>query len=146
MRKKAMKNIVTVTSKEKQELSTHKVELGIVDEISKQLTESEQLLKKIQSEKKEFSELNKIYKTAESSMSRLLQKYSDNRDKFSSLFKEISKNYDLLDKAAKEIGVDVTTLPSYKDYNQIMSNWDKASDENQSNWDIVSKYSTGIRR
>ncbi len=124
----------------KQELSSVKVELGIIDEISKQLIQSEQILKKIQSEKNDFSELNEIYKKAESSMSRLLKTYSDNRKKSSSFFNEMNKNFDLLNKAAKEIGLDITSLPAYKDYLQIRKNIDKASDDNQSNWELVSKY------
>jgi len=135
-REKALKRINEYLAKQQ----PHRVELGIIDEISKQLIESEQILKKIQSEKNDFSELNKIYKKAESSMSMLLKKYSDNRRKSSSLFKEMNKNFNLLNKSAKELGLDVTSLPAYKDYLQIIKNIDKASDDNQSNWESVSKY------
>ena len=135
-KEKALKRINEYLAKQE----PHRYELGIIDEISKQLIESEQILKKIQSEKNDFSELNKIYKKAESSMSRLLKTYSDNKRKSSSFFKEMNKNFNLLNKAAKEIGVDITSLPAYKDYLQIRKNIDKASDDNQSNWDSVSKY------
>ena len=135
-KEKALKRINEYLAKQEPQ----KVELGIIDEISKQLIESEQILKKIQSEKNDFSELNKIYKKAESSMSRLLKTYSDNKRKSSSFFKEMNKNFNLLIKAAKEIGLDITSLPAYKDYLQIRKNIDKASDDNQSNWDSVSKY------
>ena len=135
-KEKALKRINEYLAKQE----PHRYELGIIDEISKQLIESEQILKKIQSEKNDFSELNKIYKKAESSMSRLLKTYSDNKRKSSSFFKEMNKNFNLLNKAAKEIGLDITSLPAYKDYLQIRKNIDKASDDNQSNWDSVSKY------
>jgi len=135
-KEKALKRINEYLAKQE----PHRYELGIINEISKQLIESEQILKKIQSEKNDFSELNKIYKKAESSMSRLLKTYSDNKRKSSSFFKEMNKNFNLLNKAAKEIGVDITSLPAYKDYLQIRKNIDKASDDNQSNWDSVSKY------
>ncbi len=125
----------------KEELSTKKIELGIIDEISKQLTQSQQILKKIQSEENDFSKIDKIYKKAESDISKLKKKYSDNREQTSSFYKEMNKSFNLLNKSAKEIGLDVTSLPAYKDYLQIRKNIDKAIDDNQSNWRLVSKYS-----
>jgi len=135
-------NIQKVYSKlPKQELSAQKVELGIVDEISKQLTQSEQILKKIQSEKNDFLELDKIYKKAESDIAKLLKIYSANKKNSSSFYKEINKNFNSLYKSAKEIGLDVTSLPAYKDYLQLRKNIDNAIDDNQSNWELVAKYS-----
>jgi len=123
------------------ELSAQKVELGIVDEISKQLTQSEQILKKIQSEKNDFVELDKIYKKAENDIAKLLKIYSSNKKNSSSFYKEMNKNFNSLNKSAKEIGLDVTSLPAYKDYLQLRKNIDNAIDNNQSNWELVAKYS-----
>jgi len=135
-------NIQKVYSKlPKQELSAHKIELGIVDEISKQLTQSEQILKKIQSEKNDFFELDKIYKKAESDIAKLLKTYTSNKKISSSFYKEMNKNFNSLYKSAKEIGLDVTNLPAYKDYLQLRKNIDNAIDDNQSNWELVAKYS-----
>ena len=135
-------NIQKVYSKlPKQELSAQKVELGIVDEISKQLTQSEQILKKIQSEKNDFLELDKIYKKAESDIAKLLKTYTSNKKISSSFYKEMNKNFNSLYKSAKEIGLDVTNLPAYKDYLQLRKNIDNAIDDNQSNWELVAKYS-----
>ena len=135
-------NIEKVYSKlPKQELSAHKIELGIVDEISKQLTQSEQILKKIQSEKNDFFELDKIYKKAESDIAKLLKTYTSNKKISSSFYKEMNKNFNSLYKSAKEIGLDVTNLPAYKDYLQLRKNIDNAIDDNQSNWELVAKYS-----
>ena len=53
----------------------------------------------------------------------------------------MNKNFNSLYKSAKEIGLDVTNIPAYKDYLQLRKNIDNAIDDNQSNWELVAKYS-----
>jgi|21_taG_2_1085346.scaffolds.fasta_scaffold13971_4 arginine deiminase len=124
----------------KTELETHKIELGAIDKIEKQFTESKQILNKRQAEKKEFINLDTIFKKADTELSNLLTVYTKNRKEESGFLKELNNNFKLLDKAAKDLGVDITNIPAYKKYLESRENYKKSSDINQSNWEIVSKY------
>lgn len=129
-----------ITEKVMLKLASERVELNAIKEIEKQLTQSEQILKKIQSEKKDFLELDTILKKADKQLSNLDKIYSNNRDNSQKFNKELNKNFDSLNKAAKDLGLDVTSIPAYKKYLESRDNFKKASDLNQSNWEIVSKY------
>ena len=129
-----------ITDKVMTKLASEKVELNAIKEIEKQLSQSEQIFKKIQSQKKDFVELDTILKKADKQLFNLKKIYSDNRDNSQKFNKELNKNFDLLNKAAKDLGLDVTSIPAYKKYLESRDNFKKASDLNQSNWEIVSKY------
>jgi|TARA_Y100000033_G_scaffold47789_1_gene53762 hypothetical protein len=129
-----------ITDKVMTKLASEKVELNAIKEIEKQLSQSEQIFKKIQSQKKDFVELDTILKKADKQLFNLKKIYSDNRDNSQKFNKELNKNFDSLNKAAKDLGLDVTSIPAYKKYLESRDNFKKASDLNQSNWEIVSKY------
>ena len=130
-----------ITDKVMTKLASERVELNAIKEIEKQLTESEQILKKIQSEKKDFSELDTILKKADKELSNLLKIYTNNRKNAEKFNKQSNKNFSSLNKAAKDLGLDVTSIAAYKKFQESRDNLKKASDLNQSNWEIVAKYS-----
>ena len=137
-------NIEKVYSKlpqKKHNLGKHKVDLSVIDEIKKQLTKSEDILNKIKSEENDFLNLKNVFEKAENDLLEFNNIYSNNRENSDVFYKELMENFDNLYDATKEIGIDITNLPAYNDYLQIRENNEKASDINQTNWELISQYS-----
>ena len=137
-------NIEKVYSKlpqKKHNLGKHKVDLSVIDEIKKQLTKSEDILNKIKSEENDFLNLKNVFEKAENDLLEFKNIYSNNRENSDVFYQELMENFDNLYDASKEIGIDITNLPAYNDYLQIRENNEKASDINQTNWELISQYS-----
>jgi hypothetical protein len=70
----------------------------------------------------------------------LLKRYEANRNKYAAQLKENNALFSKLKAQAKELGLSIENSPIYKEYLDASKLLSELSDNNQSNWELISKY------
>ena len=116
------------------------VELALVDDIKavankikSEVTESNKMKSDALKNKKMFDDA--ILLKAE-----LLKIYEANRNKYAAQLKENNALFSKLKAQAKELGLSIENSPIYKEYLDASKLLSELSDNNQSNWELISKY------
>jgi len=133
------KTIYNKLFKEETKLATHEVELGLLED-TKAFTAKVNVEKSnIDKMKVKATEIKKMIEQAAKLKLDMEKIYSNNKTLLGKLNGENRKLFDNISKQVKEIGVDINSVPAYKEYvstNQLIS---ELQDVNQANWNILSQ-------
>jgi hypothetical protein len=133
------KTIYNKLFKEQTKLTTHEVELGLLED-TKAFTAKVNVEKSnIDKMKVKATEIKKMIEQASKLKLDMEKTYSNNKTLLGKLNGENRKLFDNISKQVKEIGVDINSVPAYKEYvstNQLIS---ELQDVNQANWNILSQ-------
>ena len=124
---------------EETNLSTHEIELGLLED-TKAFTAKVNVEKSnIDNMKVKATEIKRMIEQSNKLKMDMEKTYSNNKTLLGKLNGENRKLFDNISKQAKEIGVDINSVPAYKEYvstNQLIS---ELQDVNQANWNILSQ-------
>lgn len=135
-----MKTLETIYKKlnsvEKTELETHKVELGIVDDIEKELNNFQQIRKKtaniIDESYVPIREIEKAINKAKSEKPNVIKSIQNLRKAQDAVEEKVDKAR----KVAKELGVNIQSIVDFSKYNTLV----KLSNDLESDADIFIKF------
>ncbi len=122
---------------EKTELSEVKVDLALVDDLKKALTDVVSYNKEIKSLSTNADKLNQIFTKAKAEKDALQKKYESNKANYSTVRKELDVLFKNLSTQAKELGIDIRTIPVYQDYLKGSEELRALYDENQNAWNMI---------
>lgn len=125
---------------EKTQLSEVKVELALVDDLKKALTSVTAYDKEIKLLSTSADKLNQIFTKAKSEKDALQKKYESNKANYSAVRKELDVLFKNLSTEAKALGIDVATIPVYKDYLKGGDQLRALYDENQTAWNGIANF------
>lgn len=126
---KTLQTIFNKIAENKTELETHKVEFSLVDDLSKQVSQANAFVNKIDASLKnnekawdEITKLEKQLDTSEEKARKELSKIEAAAKKGDKLISAMDKLYDKLQKTAKDLGVSPKDIKGF-------AQWDDAYDE-----------------
>lgn len=125
---------------EKTQLSEVNVELALVDDLKKALTGVTAYDKEIKSLSTSANKLNQVFTKAISEKDALQKKYESNKANYSAVRKQLDVLFNNLKAEAKALGIDVTTIPVYKDYLKGGDQLRTLYDENQNAWNGIANF------
>ena len=125
---------------EKVELAKHEVELGLVDDLKNSINKVSTFQADVKSMNANAKQTNKLFTSATQQKEVILKNYNDNRNKQEAILKELNTLFKTINTQAKELGIDINSLPVYKEYLSARENLSKSSSENQASWELVSKF------
>ena len=138
-------SIVKITNrinafKDSIELSKHNIELTLVDDLKNSISKVLSLESEVKSMNSNAKKTNKLFQDAISQKEIILKNYGDNRKKQETILKELNSLFKTINTQAKDLGLDINSLPVYKEYLNARENLSKLDNENQSSWELVSKF------
>ena len=120
-------------------LTTHEIDLGLLED-SKAVTAKVNLEKSnIDKMKVKATEIKKMIEQAAKLKLDMEKTYTNNKTLLGKLNGENRKLFDNIFKQAKEIGIDINSIPAYKEYlstNELISDLQNV---NQNNWSILAQ-------
>ena len=128
-----------LAEEDKVELATQKVELS-TEGISKLLNEVKSFINDIDGSEKKARKLVSSIKNNISETSILKKVYISNKKEIDSKGKLLTKYFNTIYKQSKDLGVDLKTVPAYKDYLSVQKMLNDSSDKNQDFWTSIAKY------
>ena len=103
----------------KEDLASEKIELGVVEDISKILSEASSLLKVLQNDSILLSNADKGIKAANDNADKVAVNSEKNVQKSSSLLPKIGSVLSKADQAAKSLGLDSKGITGYSELDKI---------------------------
>lgn len=125
---------------EEVKLGMHEVELGLVDDLKNSINKVSTFQADVKSMNANAKQTNKLFTSATQQKEVILKNYNDNRNKQEAILKELNTLFKTINTQAKELGIDINSLPVYKEYLSARENLSKSSSENQASWELVSKF------
>ena len=125
---------------EEVKLGTHQVELSLVDDLKNSINKVSTFQAGVKSMNANAKQTNKLFTSATQQKEVILKNYNDNRNKQEAILKELNSLFKTINTQAKELGIDINSLPVYKEYLSARENLSKSSSENQASWELVTKF------
>jgi uncharacterized coiled-coil DUF342 family protein len=125
---------------EEVKLGKHEVELGLVDDLKNSINKVSTFQADVKSMNANAKQTNKLFTSATQQKEVILKNYNENRNKQEAILKELNTLFKTINTQAKELGIDINSLPVYKEYLSARENLSKSSSENQASWELVSKF------
>jgi septal ring factor EnvC (AmiA/AmiB activator) len=117
--KTTIERIFETLSKEKVELKSEKIELGLVDDLKKLNTEAEKISKSVNKDSNDLSKLFQELRDLSDRFNKINNRRSDDIKKGKSTFKELNSLLDETQKQAKELGVAPRDIPNFSKSSKI---------------------------
>ena len=136
MKKEVLEKLYSFDTK----LSEEKIELALVDDLNKALSSIAKYESEVKSLYASSEKLSKIFIEAKKEKDVLEKKYTSNKDNTSKVGKDIDTLFKSLRTQAKELGIDINSIPVYKEYVSGLDKLRSLSDENQNAWNLIYNY------
>lgn len=120
-------------------LGAHEVELGLLEETKIIVSKVDIEKSNIDKMKVKATEIKKMIEQADKLKMDMQKTYTDNKTLLGKLNGENRKLFDNISKQAKEIGIDINSVPAYKEYLNTDKLIRDLTNVNQTNWEILSK-------
>ena len=134
-----MSEILKVLNRKSVELKSEVVEFNAVKDLEESVRKVNDLKKETSKMDSKSNTTQKEFISARKGLEELEKLYLQSRKDGDTLNASLNKNFNSLSKAAKELGVDITSLPSYKDYLKAKDNLKEVSTIAQDSWNKVYK-------
>ena len=119
------------------QLESHDVELSVMDDLKVSISKVTDLTSKVNKMYQEADKTAKIFKEAKSQKDSLNKVYTSNKDDVNLVLKDLNNLFKTINAQAKELGIDIKSLPLYKDYLDARDELNKSSSKNQDAWNLV---------
>lgn len=116
---KNVMNKVTSIKDEEVQLGSHKVELGVVEDIAKMLNDANAILKTLQADKPILQNADKAIATAKANADKVATASEKNVQKATALLPKIGTVLDKADTAAKSLGLDSKGITGYAELDKL---------------------------
>lgn len=119
------------------QLESHDVELSVMDDLKVSISKVTEITSKVNKMYQEADKTAKIFKEAKSQKDSLNKVYTSNKDDVNLVLKDLNNLFKTINAQAKELGIDIKSLPLYKDYLDARDELNKSSSKNQDAWNLV---------
>ena len=141
-----MNNILKMISKmesnaEEVKLAKHEIELGLVDDLKAQINKNLPIV--INSINELYADANKLKTLFEGALkqkSDIEKRYESNKKLSADTIGKLNNQFDAIKKMSKELGIDVATIPAYKEYLNSRKQLEDTRDKIQSAWNLVANF------
>jgi hypothetical protein len=117
-----------------------KVELALVDDLKTAIDKVSTFEDKVSVTASNSDKANKLFLDAIKQKESILKEYDFNRKNSDDLLKQLNTLFKTISTSAKEIGIEVTSLPMYKEYLSAQDRLKSGRDKNQTAWELISKF------
>lgn len=124
----------------KTDLAKHEVKLSLIDDLKNSINKVATFESDVKSMNSNAKKTNKLFQDAISQKEIILKNYNDNKKKQETILKELNLLFKTINTQAKDLGIDINSIPAYKEYLNARENLSKLYSENQSSWELVSKF------
>ena len=124
----------------KTDLAKNEVKLSLIDDLKNSINKVATFESDVKSMNSNAKKTNKLFQDAISQKEIILKNYSDNKKKQETILKELNFLFKTINTQAKDLGIDINSIPAYKEYLNARENLSKLYSENQSSWELVSKF------
>jgi chromosome segregation ATPase len=143
---KTMNNILKMISKMESnanevKLAQHEVELGLVDDLKAEINKNlPNVLNSINELYADANKLKTVFESALKQKSDIEKRYEANKKLSADTIGKLNNQFDAIKKLSKELGIDVATIPAYKEYLNSRKQLEDTRDKIQSAWNLVANF------
>ena len=122
-------------------LAKHEIELGLVDDLKAQINKNLPIV--INSINELYADANKLKTLFEGALkqkSDIEKRYESNKKLSADTIGKLNNQFDAIKKMSKELGIDVATIPAYKEYLNSRKQLEDTRDKIQSAWNLVANF------
>ena len=126
---------------EEVKLAKHEIELGLVDDLKAQINKNLPIV--INSINELYADANKLKTLFEGALkqkSDIEKRYESNKKLSADTIGKLNNQFDAIKKMSKELGIDVATIPTYKEYLNSRKQLEDTRDKIQSAWNLVANF------
>ena len=126
---------------EEVKLAKHEIELGLVDDLKAQINKNLPIV--INSINELYADANKLKTLFEGALkqkSDIEKRYESNKKLSADTIGKLNNQFDAIKKMSKELGIDVATIPAYKEYLNSRKQLEDTRDKIQSAWNLVANF------
>ena len=143
---KKLNNIFKMVSQleknaEEVKLGKHEIELGLVDDLKAEINKNLPIV--INSINELYADANKLKTLFEGALkqkSDIEKRYESNKKLSADTIGKLNNQFDAIKKMSKELGIDVATIPAYKEYLNSRKQLEDTRDKIQSAWNLVANF------
>jgi len=141
-----MNNILKMISKlesnaNEVKLAQHEVELGLVDDLKAEINKNlPNVLNSINELYVDANKLKSVFESALKQKSDIEKRYEANKKLSADTIGKLNNQFDAIKKLSKELGIDVVTIPAYKEYLNSRKQLEDTRDKIQSAWNLVANF------
>jgi len=141
-----MNNILKMISKMESnanevKLAQHEVELGLVDDLKAEINKNlPNVLNSINELYADANKLKTVFESALKQKSDIEKRYEANKKLSADTIGKLNNQFDAIKKLSKELGIDVATIPAYKEYLNSRKQLEDTRDKIQSAWNLVANF------
>jgi hypothetical protein len=126
---------------EEVKLAKHEVDLGLVDDLKAEINKSlPNVLNSINELYADANKLKTLFEGALKQKSDIEKRYESNKKLSSDTIGKLNNQFDAIKKMSKELGIDVATIPAYKEYLNSRKQLEDTRDKIQSAWNLVANF------
>jgi hypothetical protein len=126
---------------EEVKLAKHEIELGLVDDLKAEINKNLPIV--INSINELYADANKLKTLFEGALkqkSDIEKRYESNKKLSADTIGKLNNQFDAIKKMSKELGIDVATIPAYKEYLNSRKQLEDTRDKIQSAWNLVANF------
>jgi len=126
---------------EEVKLTKHEIELGLVDDLKAEINKNLPIV--INSINELYADANKLKTLFEGALkqkSDIEKRYESNKKLSADTIGKLNNQFDAIKKMSKELGIDVATIPAYKEYLNSRKQLEDTRDKIQSAWNLVANF------
>jgi len=126
---------------EEVKLGKHEIELGLVDDLKAEINKNLPIV--INSINELYADANKLKTLFEGALkqkSDIEKRYESNKKLSADTIGKLNNQFDAIKKMSKELGIDVATIPAYKEYLNSRKQLEDTRDKIQSAWNLVANF------
>ncbi len=122
-------------------LAQHEVELGLVDDLKAEINKNlPNVLNSINELYADANKLKTVFESALKQKSDIEKRYEANKKLSADTIGKLNNQFDAIKKLSKELGIDVATIPAYKEYLNSRKQLEDTRDKIQSAWNLVANF------
>ncbi len=126
---------------EEVKLAKHEIELGLVDDLKAEINKSlPNVLNSINELYADANKLKTLFEGALKQKSDIEKRYESNKKLSADTIGKLNNQFDAIKKMSKELGIDVATIPAYKEYLNSRKQLEDTRDKIQSAWNLVANF------
>jgi hypothetical protein len=122
-------------------LGKHEIELGLIDDLKAEINKNLPIV--INSINELYADANKLKTLFEGALkqkSDIEKRYESNKKLSADTIGKLNNQFDAIKKMSKELGIDVATIPAYKEYLNSRKQLEDTRDKIQSAWNLVANF------
>jgi chromosome segregation ATPase len=136
-----LKTVFGKLFKEETQLTAHEVELGLVDDLKAEINKSlPNVLNSINELYADANKLKIVFEGALKQKSDIEKRYESNKKLSADTIGKLNNQFDAIKKLSKELGIDVATIPAYKEYLNSRKQLEDTREKIQSAWNLIANF------